>query len=484
MPRTASCSRAPIAAVDAVLDSPVPSIHSSWSSRSSGPAPGRASLAVESLRGASPDARLDDAFARIGPDTIAKVLFTSGSTGWPKGVVNTHRMMCSNQQAIARLWPFLDDAPPVIVDWLPWTHTFGGNHNFNMALRSGGTLYIDHGKPAPGEGPGRIGATVEILREIAPTLYFNVPRGFDMLLPFLEEDAALRTRFFSRLDILFYAAAALPQSSWKRLEAVAERAGGPGVTFLSAWGSTETAPMATSVHFTIERAGVIGLPAPGSDLKLAAPDDDAERMELRVRGPNVTPGCWERGGTITPVVLDADGFLPTGDAGRLEDPLAPERGVVFDGRIAENFKLSSGTWVCVGDVRLGVIAACAPLVQDAVITGHDQRFVGALLFPNLAACRALGGDPGGATAAGDLLALPIVRDRLRDRLDEYNYQNPASSTRVARVLLLADPPSIDGGEITDKGYINQRAVLTRRSALAERVHSEPPGPDVIALIES
>jgi len=401
------------------------------------------------------DAAVEREFSKITANTIAKILFTSGSTGSPKGVVNTQRMLCANQQQIVQLWPFLDDAPPVIVDWLPWSHTFGGNHNFNLILRSGGTLYVDGGKPAP----RAIDVTAANLREIAPTMYFNVPRGFDALLPFLEADAALRERFFSRLELLFYAAAALPQTSWRRLEAVARAAGGAPPAMISAWGSTETAPMATSVHFRIERAGVIGLPAPGCEIALAPPSPSSsspssDKLELRVRGPNVTPGYWQPGGAIEPPALDADGFLPTGDAGRLEDPADPSRGLVFDGRTAENFKLSSGTWVAVGALRLAILAACAPLVQDAAIAGHDRESLGALLFPH-----------------PDAAARPSLRGELLERLRAHNREHPASSTRIARALVLADPPSIDGGEITDKGYLNQRAVLTRRAALVERLFS-------------
>jgi feruloyl-CoA synthase len=394
------------------------------------------------------DVAVDSAFQSIGPDSIAKILFTSGSTGSPKGVVNTQRMLCANQQQIAQLWPFLDEQPPVIVDWLPWSHTFGGNHNFNMILRNGGTLHIDNGKPAP----HAMDTTVRNLREIAPTIHFNVPRGFDMLLPHLESDGALRERFFSRLELLFYAAAALPQSLWLRLEAVSELARGHKLPFISAWGSTETAPLATSVHFPVEGAGAIGLPAPGCEVKLAPSGD---KLELRVRGPNVTPGYWRPGGVVEPAALDDEGYLPTGDAGRWADQNDPTQGLLFDGRTAENFKLSSGTWVSVGELRVALIAACTPLVQDAVIAGHDRDALGALLFAH-------------PTAA----ARPSLREELCAALRAHNRARPASSTRITRALLLADPPSIDGGEITDKGYINQRAVLTRRADCVTRLYSD------------
>ena len=400
---------------------------------------------------------VDRAFASITPDTVAKVLFTSGSTGSPKGVVNTHRMLCSNQQAIVQGWPFLDDRPPVVVDWLPWSHTFGGNHNFNMILARGGTLHIDGGKPAP----GKIEATVQNLRDVSPTMYFNVPRGFDMLLPFLEADDALRDAFFRELDLIFYAAASLPQSTWARLERVAERARGERVLMVSAWGATETSPLITQVHWSIDRAGVIGLPAPGCELKLVP---SGEKLEMRVRGPNVTPGYWQRGGGITPAALDDAGFLSTGDAGKFADAGDPSAGVVFDGRTAENFKLTSATWVSVGELRLRAIAACSPHVADAVVAGHGRDYVALLVI-----------------ASPSTLSKIELRARVADGLRAHNRHNSASSARIARALVLVEPPSIDGGEITDKGYINQRAMLTRRAADVARLYAATPDEDVILV---
>jgi feruloyl-CoA synthase len=422
---------------------------------------GHAKATVSELRRLSPGATLERLSASVGPDTVAKILFTSGSTGTPKGVVNTQRMLCSNQQAIAQLWPLLGRRPPVVVDWLPWSHTFGGNHNFNMVLANGGTLYIDGGKPAP----GRFEETIANLREVSPTLYFNVPRGFERLAAALEDDEALAATFFAELDLLFYAAAALPQSTWERLERMAGRQRGQSrVPFVSAWGSTETAPLVTSVHFRIDRAGVIGLPAPGVELKLVPAADGGGKLEMRVRGPNVAPGYWERGGRLRPIALDDEGFLPTGDAGRLEDERAPDRGVVFDGRTAENFKLSSGTWVAVGELRVRAIAACAPLVQDAVVAGHDRDYVALLLF----------------LSPTTLTALEL-RERLATALAAHNAAHPASSTRIARAIVLDEPPSIDAGETTDKGYINQRAVLTRRTPLVERLYASPTDDAVLVV---
>jgi feruloyl-CoA synthase len=420
-----------------------------------GPAFERAVTAIDvprlASRAAPPTAAVDRAFAAVTADTVAKILFTSGSTGVPKGVVNTHRMLCANQAAIAAGWPFLADRPPVIVDWLPWSHTFGANHNFNMVLAHGGTLYIDAGKPAP----GAFDTTLANLREVPSTLYFNVPRGFDMLVAALETDDVLRATFFRDLDVLFYAAAALSPATWDRLAAVARRAGAD-VAMVSAWGSTETSPLVTQVHFHIDRAGVIGLPAPGLELAFAPSGD---KLEMRVRGASVTPGYWLAGGGIEPAPTDELGFYPMGDAGRLADDAAPEAGVIFDGRTAENFKLSSGTWVHVGELRIALIAACSPLVADAVITGHDRAEIGALVFVA----------PGHA----------VDRQALAAGLARCNAARSASSTRIARALVLAEPASIDAGEITDKGYINQRAVLARRADRVAQLYAG--GPDVIIV---
>jgi feruloyl-CoA synthase len=409
-------------------------------------------------------------FAALGPDSIAKILFTSGSTGSPKGVINTQRMLCANQAALARLWPFLGEKAeagesPEICDWLPWNHTFGSNFNFNLILMHGGTLWIDGGKPAP----GLFAETLVNLRERAPTLYFNVPRGFDLLIPELERDAELRERFFSRLDLLFYAAAALPQNLWTRLEQLSLQARRQRVLMVSAWGSTETAPCSTAVHWPIERAGVIGNPMPGTEIALV-PNQD--KLELRVRGPNVTPGYW-RDPELTAAAFDEHGFYRIGDAGKLFDPDRPERGIVFDGRVSEDFKLNSGTWVHVGELRVAAIAACEPLLSDCVVAGHDRAEIGLLGFPNLAACRALAQLDEQATAE-QTLADDRVREAIATGLAEHNASHLGTSTRFARVLLEVEPPSIDADEITDKGYINQRAVLSRRADAVTRLYSEDP----------
>ena len=412
---------------------------------------------------------VDDALAGVGPDSLAKVLFTSGSTAMPKGVLNTHGMLVANQQSLAQIWPFMAETPPVLVDWLPWNHTFGGNHNFNLILKRGGTLYIDAGRPAPPLMP----ITVRNLTEVAPTVYFNVPAGYGALLPFLERDEQLRARFFERLDLIFYAAAALPQDLWTRLEAVARRRRGEATMMTSSWGLTETSPLATAAHFPIDRAGVIGVPVPGVEIKLTPVEG---KLEMRVKGPNVTRGYFGQP-ELTAKAFDEDGWYRTGDAGRLEDDDDPNKGLVFDGRVVEDFKLTTGTFVSVGNLRIAALAAASPLLMDAVVCGHDRDYVSLLAWPNLGAAKELAGEPDASPE--ELVRSPKLAEFVRERLIAYNRSNPASSTRVERVILLAEPPSLDANEITDKGYVNQRAALERRAVHVAALFAETPGEEVI-----
>jgi feruloyl-CoA synthase len=409
--------------------------------------------AAEILAAADSDA-VARAFAAVTPETIAKFLFTSGSTGAPKAVINTHGMLTSSQTAKAQVWPFLNRSELVVLDWLPWSHTFGANHNFNMVLRNGGTLYIDQGKPAP----GLFAASLDNLRSVMPTVYFNVPRGFDMLLGALREDQALREKFFENVRFAFYAAAALPQNLWDAMEDLSIKTVGRAIPMVSAWGSTETAPLATDCHFLAGRPGNIGVPVPGTELKLLP---SGEKLEVRVRGPNVTPGYW-KAPDLTAKAFDDEGFYRIGDAVKFAQADQPERGLFFDGRISEDFKLTSGTWVTVGMLRVAAVAALAPLAQDIVIAGHDEDELRFLVFPNVAGCRALSGLPE-AAPLDDVLAHDKVRAAVGQGLAKLKAQNSGSAGHATRALLLLEPPSIDGGEITDKCYINQSAVLSRRA---------------------
>lgn len=423
---------------------------------------GRPATDFNSLLSESDGDAVTRAFAEVGRDTIAKLLMTSGSTGHPKAVVNTQRMLCSNQQAFRQMWRFLQDHPPVLVEWLPWSHTFGGNNNFNAVLANGGSFYIDEGKPAP----GLIETTVRNLREVSPTLYFNVPRGYDLLIPYLETDEVLRKTFFAKQTLIMYAAAALPKNLWQRLYAMAFDEEGNRIPLVSGWGSTETAPGATMVHFESIRPSVIGLPHPGTELKMVPVSDDG-KYELRVRGPNVTPGYLRRP-DLTAAAFDEDGFYKIGDAGRLADPADPAKGIEFAGRLAEDFKLTSGTWVHVGALRVKAIEALQPLAQDIVIAGHDRDEAAFLIFPS-ASIRDRIGEAEIREAAKEGLA------RLREM------SGGATSACAGRALFLREPPSIDAGEITDKGYINQRAVLDRRADLVEKLFHAKPDAEVICL---
>ena len=440
---------------------------------SGAPPPLRTATPFAELAATSERADVGQARAGVGPDTIAKILFTSGSTGSPKGVVNTQRMLCSNQQMVRQAFPFFGDEPPVIVDWLPWNHTFGGNHNAGMVLYNGGTLYINAGKPI---SPAAFEPTLANLREIAPTIHFDVPRGFEMLLAALRAEPALRERFFSGLQMVFYAGAGIAPHVWHGLHELAVAATGTGVFITTSLGSTETAPAALAATWQAEEPGSIGIPLPGVEVKLVRA---GEKLELRLRGPNITPAYW-RNETLTRAAFDDEGFYAIGDAVRFADENDPARGFVFDGRISEDFKLATGTWVSVGTLRLRALAAFAPLVTDAVVSGENRDQIALLLFPDVERLRALAGFERDAAVTA-VLRSDAVRAELRAILSAMAQTSTGSATRVERALLLEEPPSLDAGEITDKGSLNQRAVLARRAATVEEAHRAAPSDRVIVL---
>ena len=422
---------------------------------------GRRCLAFDELLARDPTADVDAAHARVGPDTIAKFLFTSGSTKQPKAVITTQRMLCANQQQILQCFPELGDEPPVLVDWLVWNHTFGGSHNVGLVLNNGGTLYIDDGRPTP----ALIEQTLRNLREIAPTVYFNVPKGFEEIAHAMQADEALRRKLFSRVKMFFFAGAGLAQPVWDQLDALAETTCGERIRMLTGLGMTETAPFAICANAFDVKAGHVGLPAPGMELKLVPL---AGKTEVRYRGPNVTPGYW-RAPEQTAESFDDEGFYCSGDALKLIDAAHPERGFAFDGRIAEDFKLSTGTFVSVGPLRARIVAAGDPLVLDVVIAGINRDDIGILVFPRLEACRAQAGLDVEAPTA-QVLAAAAVREFFQRLVDAQWAAGTGSATRVARAMVLTEPPNIDRGEITDKGSINQRAVLTQRDAQVEQLY--------------
>jgi feruloyl-CoA synthase len=435
-----------------------------------GAAGDRPSTQFDALAATAETPAVAAAMKAVGPDTVAKILFTSGSTGEPKGVINTHRMLSANQAMLAHWLAFATDEPPVLVDWLPWHHTFGGNHNFGFVLNNGGSLYIDHGKPLP----SGIAETARNLREIAPTLYFNVPKGYEELTLRLKDDDALRRNFFSRLKLTFYAGAGLPPHVAAEMDRLAVETTGKRILMVSSLGSTETAPAALACTKETARPGVVGVPLPGLSLKLVP---NAGKLEARLRGPTMTPGYW-REPEHNAKAFDDEGYYCLGDALRFATPGDPNGGFIFDGRVSEDFKLGTGTWVSVGPLRARLVAAFAPLARDVVIAGHDRDDVTALVFPDMEACRALAG----ATPAdgdADVIANARVRGAFADKLAILLRESTGSSNRVARIILLAAPPSIDGNEITDKGSINQRAVLGRRAAAVDALYARDGQPDII-----
>ena len=430
---------------------------------------GRPATAFAELLATEATPAVDAARAATGPDTIVKFLFTSGSTKLPKAVINTNRMWCANQQQMRQSMPVLLDEPPVLVDWLPWNHTFGGNHNVGMVLNNGGTLYIDEGKPTP----ALIGETLRNLREVAPTLYFNVPTGFEAIAQAMKTDDALRQTFLSRVKMFFYAGASLPQPVWDSLFASAEREVGQRIVMTCGFGMTESSPYGLFPSSPDIKAGELGLPTPAMECKLVPVDG---KVELRYRGPNITPGYW-RAPEATAEAYDEEGFFRTGDAVRWIDDADPHKGLRFDGRIAEDFKLATGTFVSVGPLRARVIAGGAPYIQDVVVTGLNRNEIGALVFPTQAV-RSLVDLPASAPMA-EVLQQHAVLQKFQSLVTDLSLTATGSANRVARLLLMAEPPSIDLGEITDKGSINQRAVLKHRDALVQALHDEHPGHVVI-----
>src|ERR1700730_3095001 len=414
---------------------------------------------------------IDTAHAKVKPDDIAKFLFTSGSTGQPKGVINTHRMSSCNQEMIRSSLAFFRDIPPVIVDWVPWHHTARGSNHVCIVVYNGGSLYIDTGTPTP-KG---IDETVRNLRKISPTWYFNVPKGYEALLPYLRSDKALRDTFFRHLNVMFYAGAGLAQHVLDEYEELAFQTVGQRILVLTSLGSTETAPFALIRTWASDQANNIGVPAPGLELKLAPVEG---KLEARVRGPSIMPGYW-RQPTLTAKAFDEEGYYRLGDALKFADPGDPGQGLLFDGRIAEDFKLATGTWVNVGTLRAKFTDHCVPYVRDIVVAGTNQDDIGVLIMPDTEACRTLCPDLPADASTSQVVSDARVRRHFRSLLDSLARQSTGSSNRIARAMFLEDSLSLEAGEITDKGSINQRAVLQNRPNLVEELYCDPPSPRVM-----
>lgn len=410
---------------------------------------------------------------RIDHSTVAKYLFTSGSTGMPKGVIQNHGMMCAviaGQESL-RAEPPNPDEVPESLEWMPWNHISAGNISFNGNLNAGGTVYLDNGKPIP----GMFDETMRNLREISPLVFGSAPIAFSMLADAMERDDALRDKFFAKLRYMGYGGATLSDDLYQRMQALAIKSTGHRLALTTMYGATETQGI-TVVHWVTERVGLIGLPLPGITLKLVP---NGQKLEVRVKGPTVTPGYLNRA-DLTEAAFDEEGFYKLGDAARFVDPYEPAKGLIFDGRVTEDFKLSSGTWVSVGTLRADVISAVSPLVQDCVVAGLDKEFIGILAWPNMQAAREICADQNLKTP-DEILRSKAVVDYIRERLEKYNKSAGGSSARVSRIMLMTEPPSIDGHEITDKGYVNQRATLDRRARLVDALYAKDPAPDVIVI---
>lgn len=413
-----------------------------------------------SLNGTAATEAVDQAYARVGPDTVAKILFTSGSTGVPKGVINTQRMLASNQEIVRSILAFVEEEPPVLCDWMPWNHTFGGNHDFGFVLYNGGSLYIDEGRPTP----NAIETTIRNLEDVQPNVYLNVPKGFEALLPHFRGRPGFRSRFFSRLKLLYYAGAGISQPVWDALQQNAVEECGEQIVMFTGLGSTETGPAALFPGKDLRRAGDVGLPAPGVELKLVPKEG---KLEMRLRSPSITPGYW-RQPELTAEAFDEEGFYKIGDALRFVDAHDVSKGFSFDGRLAEDFKLSTGTWVSVGPLRAKFLQHCSPYAQDVVIAGHERDDVTALIFAAHDACKGMSEDQ--------------VRELFTRCLQELAAQSTGSSNRIARAMVMTEPPSIDKHEVTDKGSLNQGAILRNRADLVEELYAGEPSPRVIISV--
>jgi feruloyl-CoA synthase len=436
------------------------------------PCEGIRSMSFADLAATPVTKAVEESIAKITPKTVGKLLFTSGSTGMPKAVINTQEMMCANAAMMMQVRPRDSDGPiSTVLDWMPWNHTMGGNAAFNPILVDGGTLYIDDGRPMPGQ----LEETIKNLREVSPTYYANVPAGYAALAAAMEKDDALCRSFFKNLSIMAYGGARLPDDLYDRMQALAVKTTGERIVFYTGWGSTETAPTSTGTYWDTERVGLIGLPFPGVELKMVP---CGSKYELRLRGINITPGYFGQP-ELTKKMFDEEGFYCIGDAGIFVDDSDPLQGIIFAGRVVEDFKLTTGTFVHVGSLRTDAIAAATPVVHDALVAGQDREFIGLLAWPNLHACRQIIGNPDATFE--DVVKHPGVIACLKRGLEAHNASSTGSSMRIARAMLMVEPPSIDGNELTDKGYINQRAGLERRADLVARLYAAKPDQDVIVL---